>query len=87
MEKLILLIIKNLIKTFLEMYFREIVIYGFIIVETITNLIVLWETFTGKNLVDVIADLLATETDLLATEMEKSQTNAPSMPSDRFEEI
>ena len=40
------------------MYGTQIIIAAFMIVELATDVIVLWETFTGKNLVDVIWDLL-----------------------------
>ncbi|MCR5591369.1 MAG: hypothetical protein K6F73_07510 [Lachnospiraceae bacterium] len=58
MAKLTIILIKNAIKVTLDLYAREILIYGFITVEIITISIVLWETFTGKSIVDVIWDAI-----------------------------
>lgn len=58
MVRLSILIAKSAIKTIEKMYGTQIIIVAFMIVELATAVIVLWETFTGKNLVDVIWDLL-----------------------------
>lgn len=58
MGKLTIIIIKSTLKTIEQMYGVWIIITLFCIVELATLVIVLWETFTGKNLVDVIWDLL-----------------------------
>lgn len=58
MVRLSILIAKSAIKTIEKMYGTQIIIAAFMIVELATVVIVLWETFTGKNLVDVIWDLL-----------------------------
>lgn len=58
MVRLSILIAKSAIKTIEKMYGTQIIIAVFMIVELVTDVIVLWETFTGKNLVDVIWDLL-----------------------------
>lgn len=55
--RLTFIIIKNTIKVIEEMYGIDILIALFIIVELVTVTIVLWETFTGKNLVDVLWDI------------------------------
>ncbi len=54
MAKLMIVLIKNTIKVTLEMYGVDIIIAIFAIVELATCTIVMWETITGKNLVDVI---------------------------------
>lgn len=53
--KLMIIIAKNAIKTTLNMYMTDILIAVFVVVEIVTCSLVLWETFTGKNIVDVIA--------------------------------
>lgn len=58
MGKLTIIIIKSTLKTIEQMYGVWIIITLFCIVELVTLVIVLWETFTGKNLVDVIWHLL-----------------------------
>ena len=58
MVRLSILIAKSAIKTIEKMYGIQIIIAAFMIMELATVVIVLWETFTGKNLVDVIWDLL-----------------------------
>lgn len=58
MVRLSILIAKSAIKTIEKMYGIQIIIALFCIVELVTVVLVLWETFTGKNLVDVIWDLL-----------------------------
>lgn len=58
MVRLSILIAKSAIKTIEKMYGIQIIIALLCIVELATVVLVLWETFTGKNLVDVIWDLL-----------------------------
>ena len=58
MGKFTAIIIKNLIKTTLNMYGIEIIIAMFIAVELITCTIVFWETITGKNIIDVMRDYI-----------------------------
>ena len=58
MVRLSILIAKSAIKTIEKMYGIQIIIALLCIVELVTVALVLWETFTGKNLVDVIWDLL-----------------------------
>ncbi|MBR6823089.1 MAG: hypothetical protein IKM87_08050 [Clostridia bacterium] len=53
--KLMIIIAKSAIKTTLNMYMPDILIAVFVVVEIATCSLVLWETFTGKNIVDVIA--------------------------------
>ena len=77
--RLMLVLIKNVIKVTLDMYGKWIIIAAFATIGIITDIIVLWETFSGKSIVDVIWEFLAIETD-------KSQTNAQSSRSDRSEE-
>lgn len=55
MLKLMIIIVKSAIKTTLNMYMTDILIAVFVVVEIVTCSLVLWETFTGKNIVDVIA--------------------------------
>lgn len=58
MGKFTAIIIKNLIKTTLNMYGINIIIAMFIAVELITCTIVFWETITGKNIIDVMWDYI-----------------------------
>lgn len=58
MGKFTAIIIKNLIKTMLNMYGTDIIIAMFIAVELITCTIVFWETITGKNIIDVMWDYI-----------------------------
>ena len=53
--KLMIIIAKSAIKTTLNMYMTDILIAVFVVVEIVTCSLVLWETFTGKSIVDVIA--------------------------------
>ena len=53
--KLTIIIAKSAIKTTLNMYMTDILIAVFVVVEIVTCSLVIWETFTGKNIVDVIA--------------------------------
>ena len=55
LPKLMIIIAKSAIKTTLNMYMTDILIAVFAVVEIVTCSLVLWETFTGKNIVDVIA--------------------------------
>ena len=57
MEKLTITIIKNTIKTIGQMYGIQIIIALFCIVGLVTMVLVLWETFTGKSIVDVLWDI------------------------------
>lgn len=49
------LIVKCAVKTILSMYARDILIIAFAVIEIVNCSLVLWETFTGKSIVDVIA--------------------------------
>lgn len=53
--KLMIIIAKSAIKTTLNMYMTDILIAVFAVVEIVNCSLILWETFTGKNIVDVIA--------------------------------
>lgn len=57
MVRLSILIAKSVIKTIEQMYGIQIIIALFCIVELATVVLVLWETFTGKNIVDVLWDI------------------------------
>ena len=57
MGKLTITIIKSTIKTIEQMYGVWIIIALFCIVELATAILVLWETFTGKSIVDVLWDI------------------------------
>lgn len=53
--KLMIIITKSAIKTTLNMYMTDILIAVFVVVEIVNCSLILWETFTGKNIVDAIA--------------------------------
>lgn len=50
-----IIIAKSAIKTTLNMYMTDILIAVFVVVEIVNCSLILWETITGKNIVDVIA--------------------------------
>ena len=75
MGKFTAIIIKNLIKTTLNLYGKDILIAIFIAVELITCSIVLWETISGKNLVDVVWDFITRDGSKPTEQSQSSKTS------------
>ena len=76
MEKFTAIIIKNLIKTTLNLYGKDILIAIFVTVELITCSIVLWETISGKNLVDVAWDFITRDESKPTEQSQSSKTSS-----------
>lgn len=76
MGKFTAIIIKNLIKTTLNMYGIEIIIAMFIAVELITCTIVFWETITGKNIIDVMWDYISGDESKPTEQSQSSKTSS-----------
>lgn len=75
MGKFTAIIIKNLIKTTLNLYGKDILIAIFVTVELITCSIVLWETISGKNLVDVVWDFITRDESKPTEQSQSSKTS------------
>lgn len=75
MGKFTVIIIKNLIKTTLNLYGKDILIAIFVTVELITCSIVLWETISGKNLVDVVWDFITRDESKPTEQSQSSKTS------------
>ena len=75
MGKFTAIIIKNLIKTTLNLYGKDIMIAIFVIVELTTCAIVLWETISGKNLVDVVWDFIIRDESKPTEQSQSSKTS------------
>lgn len=76
MGKSTAIIIKNLIKTTLNMYGTDIIIAMFIAVELITCTIVFWETITGKNIIDVMRDYIFRDESKPTEQSQSSKTSS-----------
>lgn len=76
MGKFTAIIIKNLIKTTLNLYGKDILIAIFVTVELITCSIVLWETISGKNLVDVAWDFITRDESKPTEQSQSSKTSS-----------
>lgn len=76
MGKFTAIIIKNLIKTTLNLYGKDIMIAIFVTVELITCSIVLWETISGKNLVDVVWDFITRDESKPTEQSQSSKTSS-----------
>lgn len=76
MGKFTAIIIKNLIKTTLNLYGKDILIAIFVTVELITCSIVLWETISGKNLVDVVWDFITRDESKPTEQSQSSKTSS-----------
>ncbi len=76
MGKFTAIIIKNLIKTTLNMYGIEIIITMFIVVELTTCAIVIWQTISGKNLVDAVWDFITRDESKPTEQSQSSKTSS-----------
>lgn len=76
MGKFTAIIIKNLIKTTLNMYGIDIIIAMFIAVELTTCAIVIWQTISGKNLVDAVWDFITRDESKPTEQSQSSKTSS-----------
>lgn len=76
MGKFTAIIIKNLIKTTLNMYGLNIMIAIFVTVELTTCTIVIWQTISGKNLIDAVWDFITRDESKPTERSQSSKTSS-----------